>query len=238
MRNTALIRIISKIITKSKYSKNLPSIAFNLAVLAMFLIWLNYLSIDSGNNYLKNFHSQQNNTANKLDNSELPSKDNNKANESRFIKGRAFVLDGDSLNFKDGKVRLLMIDAPEYKQECLDANHKAYNCGLRSREFLINLVKGKEVKCYYKNKDFYNRLLGNCFIEAENINKILLKSGMAIIYNVKDASKEFLDAEEYARVNRVGIWQGPFELPKNYRKKNSKKNSKKYHNKSDDTSRS
>ncbi len=223
MKNIAPIRIISKIIAKSKYGKNLPSIIFNLAVLAMFLIWLNYLSIDSDNNYLKNFHSQQNNTESKLDNNELPSKKNNNDGENKFIKGRAFVLDGDSLNFKDHKVRLLMIDAPEYKQECFDINHKAYNCGLRSRDFLINLVKGKEVECHYRKKDFYNRLLGNCFIEAGNINQILLKSGMAIIYNVKDASKEFLDAEEYARVNKIGIWQGPFELPKNYRKKNSKK---------------
>ncbi len=43
--------------------------------------------------------------------------------------GRPRIVDGDTLAYRDGKVRLHGIDAPENAQHCLDAAGGDYRCG-------------------------------------------------------------------------------------------------------------
>ena len=45
-----------------------------------------------------------------------------------------------------------------------------------------------------------------------------IKNGMAIIYNIHTATKEMKSIEKQARINKVGMWQGKFLAPKDYRK--------------------
>jgi len=144
------------------------------------------------------------------------------------ISGKAFVLDGDSLKVSKKDIRLFGIDAPEYSQTCFNKKNKEYACGQASKEFLIKLVGGKKIDCYYAIKDKYQRYLSKCYVNDISVNEELIKNGMAIIYNFTESDEKMDNLEKQAKTSELGIWQGSFELPKNYRKKNPnlhKKNS-------------
>lgn len=136
--------------------------------------------------------------------------------------GKVKVIDGDSIKVDEKEVRLLGIDAPEFKQNCFDKNNQEYACGKVSYIFLKKLADKKIAKCLYHEKDIYNRYLAKCFIDKLSINDEILKNGMAVIYDFTLASKEEIALENFARNNKSGIWQGVFELPKTYRKNNNR----------------
>jgi len=142
--------------------------------------------------------------------------------ENKFC-GKSFVIDGDSIRVDENEVRLLEIDAPEYKQTCFDANNQEYSCGKISKSFLINFINKKDVCCFYNKKDRYDRFLGKCFIAEKSINEEILKNGMAIIYDIKSVDERIIKIEEEARKNKRGIWVGAFQIPKEYRKENKRK---------------
>ena len=154
---------------------------------------------------------------------------NENNHEIQQISGKAFVLDGDSLIIKKIKIRLNGIDAPEFTQECLNGKSQQYQCGLASKNFLINLVKNQEVVCHYQKLDIYNRILGDCYIDKLNINHHLLTHGMAIIYDFNYANEQEIKLEQSAKEQQKGIWQGAFQLPKTYRKHNKKYDKRKNH---------
>ncbi len=71
------------------------------------------------------------------------------------------ITDGDTLyvldaNFKQHKIRLAGIDAPERTQ--------AY--GLASRKHLVSIVAGQQVTVEYQKRDRYGRILGKVWING------------------------------------------------------------------------
>ena len=72
-------------------------------------------------------------------------------------------------------------------------------------------------------KDIYNRFLGSCNLGNLDINKEMIKNGMAVIYNLKDTDAESINLESRAKNKKIGIWQGAFLEPKQYRKQNRNK---------------
>ncbi len=143
--------------------------------------------------------------------------------ESQIIYGTARVIDGDTIEINHNRIRLIGIDAPESKQKCLDKNYFEYLCGEVSTAFLKKLIDDQTVECSSGGKDIYQRYLGNCKLGKININYEMVKNGMAIIYNLKDADDELKNLESTAQNKKLGIWQGAFEEPKSYRKKNRHK---------------
>jgi endonuclease YncB( thermonuclease family) len=135
-------------------------------------------------------------------------------NNSKII-GKAKIIDGDSIMLNKNEIRLQDIDAPEYDQECHDVNNKKYKCGNSAKFFLKKIINNQELSCNISGRDFYNRLLGTCFLNSKNINQEMVKNGHAIRYS---ANPLYYADELYAKHNKLGVWQGDFITPKQYRK--------------------
>ena len=134
------------------------------------------------------------------------------------ISGFAVVTDGDTIKISNNKIRLHGIDAPEKKQNCTK-NAKEYNCGIVATEALINKISKNMVKCQIqKNKDRYNRFIGVCFVEQEDLNKWMVRNGYAIAY--RRYSKDYILDEDFAEKNKLGLWSGTFLKPEKWRKLN------------------
>tara|TARA_A100001015_G_scaffold319896_1_gene444362 strand:+ start:1028 stop:1576 length:549 start_codon:yes stop_codon:yes gene_type:complete len=140
-------------------------------------------------------------------------------NYQQKIIGPARVVDGDTIIINKSRIRLLNIDSAESKQNCYDKDNIVYPCGLEATSFLKKLIGGKEIYCLYSKKDIYERVLGECFLGSLNINNEMVKNGMAVIYSYNRASKELIDSRQYAKDNKLGLWQGSFEIPRDYRKR-------------------
>jgi endonuclease YncB( thermonuclease family) len=185
-----------------KMSKNLSSL-FVIIFFSLFFYWL-FSEVSTSNNPLE---------SSKLTNN----------SQIIIISGVAKVIDGDSIEINDNQIRLIGIDAPEYAQKCFDKNEKKYSCGTASTDFLKKLINERNVECEYQEKDIYNRYLANCYLSEMNINYEMVKNGMAIIYNLKTANQEIKRLEVSAKKHKVGLWQGKFEEPKSFRKRNKRK---------------
>ena len=146
-----------------------------------------------------------------------------------IFEGIPRVIDGDSLEINGNKIRLFGIDAPEKKQICKKpylnisflrslSFQKKFECGLLATNQLKKLINNKTVKCISESKDHYNRYLSICYLKNRDINSWLVKNGYAIAY--KRYSKKYILEEQYAKKNKLGIWQGTFQKPEDWRKKN------------------
>ena len=135
------------------------------------------------------------------------------------ILGKAIIIDGDTIHIGKNKIRLHGIDAPEYRQTCT-IDKEMWNCGIESKIALENFILTKEVNCEIIDVDQYRRFVGICFLENQNINQYMVRNGWAIAYRYY--SDDYIDQEEKAKQKKLGIWQGKFEEPYLFRKKQKK----------------
>ena len=134
------------------------------------------------------------------------------------IYGLPIITDGDTIKILNNKIRLHGIDAPEQNQKCIK-NKKEYNCGVVATDVLVKKIGKNLVKCFtQKNKDRYNRFIGVCFVEKEDLNKWMVRNGYAIAY--RRYSKDYILDEEFAKTNKLGLWSGTFLMPEKWRKLN------------------
>jgi len=128
------------------------------------------------------------------------------------------VKDGDSLESGERRIRLDGIDAPEFTQICQDSSGNDYNCGFQSFQYLENLVDGKEINCQcLPDKDRYHREICECFSGSVSLNKAMVSAGWAVTYR----DKTYIDEENKAKENKLGIWQGKHMRPAIYRALNN-----------------
>ena len=127
------------------------------------------------------------------------------------------VIDGDTIHLNGEKIRFTGIDTPELKQTC-NKDNKIIPCGIEARKLLIDKISDNNVKCKREGKDQYKRTLAECFVDDISLSSYLVRKGYAFAY--RKYSKKFVDDENYARENNLGMWSMNFEYPWDYRKKN------------------
>ena len=149
-----------------------------------------------------------------------------KSQELKIISGIAKVIDGDTIKIQKDKIRLLGIDAPEKKQKCQKTwlsisfmiFNRDYPCGEISTNRLKKEINNKFITCKYKNKDRYKRFIAECFKDKTNINAWMVRNGYAVAY--RKYSKNFIADEVIAKKKKLGLWNGIFDMPWEWRKKN------------------
>jgi endonuclease YncB( thermonuclease family) len=79
------------------------------------------------------------------------------------------VRDGDTIEVADLPVRLNGIAAPE-----LDEPE-----GPEARDYMRDLVIGREVRCELNGERNYDRVIGICFLDGEDIGGLIISAGLA-----------------------------------------------------------
>lgn len=128
---------------------------------------------------------------------------------------RYTAVDGDSLRAGNEQIRLLGIDAPEYRQTCRDERGREWACGRDARTHLQRLLSRGPAQCVPDGRDRYGRTLARCSAgDIPDLGEAMVRAGYAI---------DFMDggygaAEAAARVDRRGIWRGDFQHPADWRR--------------------
>ena len=125
------------------------------------------------------------------------------------------VVDGDTIVLNGEKIRFSGIDSPELKQTCMNGDQKVF-CGIFAKMLLIKKIGNETPKCISEGKDAYKRTLAECFINGESLSGFLVRSGYAFAY--RKYSKKFIEDEEFAKKNKLGMWSMKFEYPWDFRK--------------------
>ena len=125
------------------------------------------------------------------------------------------IIDGDTIHINSEKIRFTGIDTPELKQTC-KKNDTIINCGIEARELLVKIIGINKVSCIRQGKDRYQRTLAECFVNDLSLSSYLVRSGYAFAY--RKYSKKFVEDENFARINNIGMWSMNFDYPWDYRR--------------------
>lgn len=137
------------------------------------------------------------------------------ADGTNSIVGRASVIDGDTLEIHGTRIRLHGIDAPESGQFCFVAGKKT-RCGQQAALALADRIGTSIVSCDPRDRDRYNRVVAVCYAGDEDLNAWMVASGWAVAYRYY--STDYAQQEENASASKLGIWQGEFIPPRDWRK--------------------
>ena len=125
------------------------------------------------------------------------------------------VIDGDTIILNGNKIRFSGIDTPELKQTCLQ-NNKKIECGVSAKILLVKKIGNNIPKCISEGKDRYKRILAECFVNGESLSKFLVRRGYAFAY--RKYSRKFIEDENFAKTNKLGMWAMKFQYPWDFRK--------------------
>lgn len=130
--------------------------------------------------------------------------------------------DGDSFVLGNQEFRLWGIDAPEFFQRCFNGDGQEYSCGREAKEFLNSLTTGQEIRCEaMPQKSSETRIVAKCFAGETELGREMVRAGWAVEY--KYFSKGFYTADELvAKKAGLGLWQGSFQSPREWRKSKRK----------------
>lgn len=128
------------------------------------------------------------------------------------------IVDGNTLIIGTTKISLERIAAPASDQICLNAKGLRWTCGIEARDQLTAHIAGKEIKCTVNGVDPERRTLATCDLAGENLNNWMVEQGWALAY-VRQ-SFEYVHAEETAKTQKRGLWQGAFVAPWEWLRRN------------------
>jgi len=131
------------------------------------------------------------------------------------VAGRASVIDGDTIEIREVRIRLFGIDAPEGRQLCQDDAGKDWRCGQQSALALSDKLGQATVSCQERDRDRYGRTVAVCHLDGEDIGSWLVQSGWAVAY--RKYSLDYVPDEDQARQQRAGIWAGSVQMPWDWR---------------------
>lgn len=87
------------------------------------------------------------------------------------VRGRAWVIDGDTIDINGRRIRLAGIDAPEMD----------HPYGKNAKWTLVNLCKGQDIRAVYDGDLSHDRTVATCYLpDGRDLSAEMVKAGMAI----------------------------------------------------------
>lgn len=147
------------------------------------------------------------------------------ADPEGVIEGLPRVSDGDTYQFS---VRLFGVDTPETRQVCANAAGQCYYCGSGASDFLGDLFDvsesgraGETVSCSFTGDITFGRAVASCSVNGVDVGEELIRAGWALAYREflegHPLEDTYLAAEEEASDRGLGMWQGDFVTPDDWR---------------------
>ncbi|WP_394154261.1 thermonuclease family protein [Loktanella salsilacus] len=131
------------------------------------------------------------------------------------ISGRARVIDGDTLQIGQTRIRLHGIDAPEASQTCLDKGGVSAACGLAATRAMQVLIGNNTVSCAPRDTDRYGRTVAKCTAAGRDLGQDMVAAGLATAY--RQYSMDYVPFEQAARAEGLGVWGVAMQNPAEYR---------------------
>jgi micrococcal nuclease len=126
-----------------------------------------------------------------IDNTNPPT-EHKKYNNIEFEGTVTYVVDGDTLDIDDNRIRLSLVNTPERGQEgYMEAKRLVQNLCL-NKEGQVDIDDGQ------RSGDRYGREVGIVYCDGINVNKALIENDLAIIYSRYCHISEFSN-EEWAK---------------------------------------
>ncbi len=123
------------------------------------------------------------------------------SSEKNFAKGKARIIDGDTIEINKEKIRFGGINSPE-------RNEVGYKL---AKDNLTKKIINKTLICIReKNKDRYSRTVAECFINRESVSSFMVKKGYACDY-VYYSKGKYAEEQKYAKANKLGIWEMKYD---------------------------
>ena len=124
------------------------------------------------------------------------------SSEKNISKGKARIIDGDTIEINKEKIRFGGINSPERKE-----------IGYRlAKDKLAEKIANNIVTCAReKNKDKYKRTVAECFINEESLSSFMVKNGYACDYIYYSKGK-YAKEQKYAKANTLGIWKMKYNI--------------------------
>ena len=132
------------------------------------------------------------------------------------LTGVARVIDGDTLEVADQRIRIHGIDAPETRQLCSTGMDRTA-CGKQATQEMRDLIDGEPVRCEQRDIDRYGRIVAVCFnAEGLDLGKQMVRHGWALAY--RQYGLDYVADEETASATREGMWETTFFAPWDWRR--------------------
>jgi micrococcal nuclease len=140
------------------------------------------------------------------------------------LTGRAVnIPDGDTFTLltsdnKSIRIRLYGIDAPERGQDFYHV----------SKQYLGELLEGKNLTVQVRDTDQYKRIVGDVYLPDQRyVNKAMVEAGLAWHYKQYSNDETMAQKEVEAKEKRIGLWQQPnAQPPWEWRREKRKKSNK------------
>ncbi|WP_245330663.1 thermonuclease family protein [Bradyrhizobium sp. AS23.2] len=130
--------------------------------------------------------------------------------------GQASVIDGDTIEIHNARIRLWGVDAPENTRFCRGEDSLQYRCGAEAANALDEFIGKRPVNCAPVNLDRYGRTVATCTVGDTDLGEWLFAQGLALDWPRYSSGKHG-PAQQRAEQAGRGIWKRSYVEPRRYR---------------------
>jgi endonuclease YncB( thermonuclease family) len=135
---------------------------------------------------------------------------------AQSLTGQATVIDGDTIEIHQQRIRLSGIDAPESDQLCRGNDSLPYRCGAKAANELDRFIAGRPVSCVDIDERTYKRVVAVCTVGGVDLADWMARQGLAFDWP-KYSKGDYAAAQNEARQAERGVWSGSYVKPWDYR---------------------